>query len=513
MKSTLMYFVLPLLLIVYLAGCDTPKTTQKEPIKLWAHGIGSVNDDFAEDIAVDNEGNTYISGYFEGSVDFDPGPETSKLTSNGKEDIFLAKYDAAGNYIYAINMGGEALDYGYGVAVDDRGNAYITGSFRGTVDFDPGSGTAKLNSKYDSDDIFLAKYNAEGQYVYAVNVGGNSKDVGQDVAVDDSGNAYVTGYFKQSTFGQNAVDFDPGPGKAELTTNNESYDIFLAKYDAAGKYSYAINIGGESTDYGYSVAVDDRGNAYITGSFRGTADFDPGPGIVKLKSKGDTDIFLAKYNASGYYIYAVSMGGSDYDKGYSVAVDGSGHASVTGYFSANTNFVGTKLGIDFDPGKDTAMLRSNGDEDIFLAKYDAAGNYSYAINMGGDRNDRSYGLALDESGYAYITGYFSKPFAKNNMADFNPAAKGGNLGSSGKQDIFLAKYDQTGNYIYAMGLSSSNSEKGYGIAVEGNGNTYITGTFRDKVDFKPGRDTVNLISNGKRDIFLTRYPLFGNIAR
>ncbi len=454
----------------------------------WALQAGGTSYDYGYGIAVDGSGNSYVTGYFSGTVDFDPGAGTANLTSAGSGDIFIAKYDASGNYVWAGNMGGTFADYGYGIAVDGSGNSYVTGYFQGTADFDPGAGTANLTSA-GSRDIFIAKYDASGNYVWAGNMGGTSYDIGYGIAVDGSGNSYVTGYF------QGTADFDPGTGTANLSSAG-SIDIFIAKYDASGNYVWAGNMGGTSNEFGFGIAVDGSGNSYVTGYFEGTVDFDPGTGTANLSSAGNNDIFIAKYEASGNYAWAIQAGGTSNDIGYGIAVDGSGNSYVTGYFQGT---------VDFDPGTGTVNLSSAGGYDIFIAKYDASGNYAWAIQAGGTSDEFGFGIAVDGSGNSYVTGYFQ------GTADFDPGAGTANLTSAGNNDIFIAKYDASGNYVWAGNMGGTSADYGYGIAVDGSGNSYVTGYFQGTADFDPSANTYNLTSAGSSDIFVAKVKPDGSL--
>ncbi|MEJ7739818.1 MAG: SBBP repeat-containing protein [Chitinophagaceae bacterium] len=463
---------------------------------VWARKLGSypnvVLSDAGRSVVVDALGNTYIAGYFYGTVDFDPGTGAANLTSAGANDIFLAKYDASGNYIYAKAMGSFSADAAYGIAVDGSGSVYLTGSFAGTVDFDPGPGIGNLTSILGNEDIFLASYDASGNYVYAKALGGENYEQGSSIVADGSGNVYITGFFAGT------ADFDPGPGIANLVSVPGSFDIFVAKYAAGGNYVYARAIGGANLDNGNDVAVDGFGNAYITGFFDGTVDFDPSPGIANLTSAGMEDIFMAKYDALGNYVYAKAIGGNGMDLGSGIAVDGSGNAYVTGSFSATA---------DFDPGTATTTLTSAGRLDIFLARYDASGNYVYAKASGGKDNDYGNNVALDGSNNTYINGYFS------DTADFNPGPGIDSRISAGSFDIFIAKYDASGNYVSAKAIGGTNGDYGYGIAVDGSGNLHITGSFAETVDFNPGGNTPNSMitaSNGD-DIYFARYSQSGGL--
>jgi hypothetical protein len=459
---------------------------------VFAKSMGGVSYEQGTSIAIDGSGNAFITGGFLGTADFDPGAGTANLTSAGNGDIFIAKYDASGNYVYAKNMGGASDDYGNSIAIDASGNAFITGYFQETVDFDPGAGTANLTSA-GSYDIFIAKYDASGNYIYAKSLGGTSIDIGCAIAIDASGNAFITGLFFET------ADFDPGPGTANLMAGSGWNNAFIGKYNTSGNYIWAGAWGGYGNNYyhqsGTCVKTDISGNVYITGFFEGTVDFDPGAGTAYLTSAGGPDIFIAKYDASGNYIYAISMGGASLDQAGSMAIDGSGNVFITGFFMDTA---------DFDPGAGTAYLTSAGFNDIFIAKYDAAGNYVYAKSMGGTSRDEGISIDIDSSGNAYITGSFSE------TVDFDPGAGTANLTSAGGGDIFIAKYDAAGNYIYAKNMGGASDENVRSIDVDAIGNAYIVGSFQDTVDFDPGVGTANLVSAGSYDIFIAKYDAAGN---
>ncbi|MEJ7740457.1 MAG: SBBP repeat-containing protein [Chitinophagaceae bacterium] len=383
---------------------------------VWAKQIGG-NSAVGYSIAVDVTGNVYTTGDFNGIVDFDPGPGTYEL--NGIYDIFISKLDASGNFVWAINMGGTSGDIGNSIAVDSTGSVYTTGYFLGTADFDPGPGTAFLTASNNNSDVFVSKLDASGNFVWAINMGGTSGDIGNSIAVDSTGSVYTTGYFLGT------ADFDPGPGTAFLTASNNNSDVFVSKLDASGNFVWAKNIGGSAPDYAFSIAIDASSNVYTTGVFQGTADFDPGAGTFNLTSAGGPDIFISKLDVSGDFLWAKNMGGTSADFSYSIKIDASGNVYTTGYF------LGT---ADFDPGPGTVNL--TGSFDIFVSKLDASGNFVWAINMGGTSGDIGNSIAVDTSGYVYATGYFG------NTADFDPGPGIFNLTSDGI-DIFVVKLMQS----------------------------------------------------------------------
>ncbi|MFH1320411.1 MAG: SBBP repeat-containing protein [Bacteroidota bacterium] len=472
-----LYFILFILILI-------PAYSTGQAYK-WAKSIGSTSSDNSYSITTDAWGNIYITGYFYNTADFDPGTDTAYLTSVGMYDIFFAKYNSSGNYLWAKSIGSTGFDYGYCITTDPTGSGdiYITGKFNDSADFDPGAGTAILTSTGDKD-IFFAKYDSAGNYLWAKNIGSASSDNGHSITVDVSGNVYITGDF------YNTADFDPGAGTANLTPVG-MYDIFLAKYDSSGNYLWAKRLGSPDFDCGYSITTDESSNVLITGSFQGTVDFDPGPGTANLISAGYDDIFLAKYDPSGNYIWAKNIGSINNDYGFSITTDGSENVYVTGTFYDTA---------DFDPSAGIANLSSAGEEDIFFAKYNSSGSYLWAKRLGSKDNDGGYSITTDGSGNVYITGYLS------DTADFDPGPDTANLISAGYDDIFFAKYNSNGSYLWAKRLGSASYERSYSIIAGTSGSVYITGYFQGATDFDPGEGSAYLTGvGGSSDIFFAKY--------
>jgi len=193
----------------------------------WAKRIGGADDDEAHSVVVDALGNVYTTGYFQGTVDFDPGVGSSLLVSAGLYDIFISKLDASGNFVWAKRMGGLSSSSGSAITIDDWNNVYTIGYFRETVDFDPGIGVANLTSN-GIGDIFISKLDASGNFVWAKEMGGAIEDYGNSIAVDASGNIYTTGSFTDT------VDFDPGVGTTNFYSAGGWKDVFIQKLSQVG---------------------------------------------------------------------------------------------------------------------------------------------------------------------------------------------------------------------------------------------------------------------------------------
>lgn len=396
---------------------------------VWAKRIGGADNDDGLSIALDASGNVCATGVFRVTTDFDPGAGVFDLTSVGEADIFILKLDASGNFLWAKQMGGVNNDFGFSIALDALSNVYTTGSFSNTADFDPGLGTFNLTSTGNTDN-FVSKLDSSGNFLWAKQLGGTDDDDSYAIAVDATSNVYTVGTFYAT------ADFDPGVGTYNLTAEGQ-YDIFISKLDASGNFAWAKRIGGAVTDEGYSIAVDDSGNVYSTGSFGGTVDFDPGAGNYNLTALGNQDIFVSKLDASGNFLWAKQLAGADSTaggRGYSIALDASNNVYTTGYFTG---------AVDFDPAASTLNLTSAGEHDIFISKLDASGNYTWAINMGGADYETGRSLALDASGNVCSTGGFG------GTADFDPGIGIFNLTTGiGNGDIYISKIGNASTGIY-----------------------------------------------------------------
>jgi hypothetical protein len=282
-------------------------------------------------IAVDSSGNAYVTGRtFSTDYPVTPGALQTTHGGGGWTDVFVTKLNATGTaLVYSTYIGGIYDDVGYGIAVDGSGNAYVTGRTSSTnYPVTPGA-FQRTNGGYW--DVFVTKLNAAGTaLVYSTYIGGSDWDEGNAIAVDSSGNAYVTGR-------TSSPDYDVTPG-AFQTTKGGYWDVFVTKLNATGTtLVYSTYIGGSNNDEGYGIAVDGSGNAYVTG-WTGSTDYDVTPGAFQTTKEGYEDVFVTKLNATGTaLVYSTYIGGIYDDVGYGIAVDGSGNAYVTGSTSS-TNY-------------------------------------------------------------------------------------------------------------------------------------------------------------------------------
>jgi hypothetical protein len=289
--------------------------------------------------------------------------------------------------------GGNEDAYGYAVAMDAPGNVYTTGSFNGVVDLDPGAGVFDVSSaSYYEQDIFISKLDAGGNFVWGVRLGSGQNDFGYSIVVDAGGNVYVTGLVRSG------MDFDPGPGTHFITGAASADNIFVLKLDTNGNFVWGTILGSTAASgAGRGITLDGSGNVLITGSFAGTADFDPGASTFNMASLGSEDIFLSKLDANGNFLWAKSIGGTQGDRAYALAVDNSGNVVTTGWYRST---------VDFDPGAGVFQLTTlSVNAETFISKYDNNGNFIWAKSTSGSTGTPwSKSIDTDGAGNIIYTG-------------------------------------------------------------------------------------------------------------
>jgi hypothetical protein len=451
------------------------------PAYRWASRAGGTGHDYGTGIAVDSEGNTYLCGYFRGQARF----EDYALAGKGEADIFLAKYDRLGKLVWVRQAGGSADDFARAVTIDAEGNCYLTGSFQSpTVDF--GGESLKRNSDTE---IFVAKFDSSGKVLWVRQAGGTGGGSGNSITVASDGYVYVCGYFSgDTTF-------------SDLTLKNAGFnDIFVARYDTNGELDWVRQIGGAGDDAAAAVAVDAQGNCYITGGFEDDVRFSR---TITLSSAGLVDSFVAKLDNTGRTVWAQRAGGPNTDIGYGIALDPHGNVIVSGGFNGTESYASEmRLHAAFRSRKGTHTgmfngkgLRSVGGSDVFVSKYDQRSRLVWVRTFGGNKigaPEAGYGLAVDASGHAHVTGTFAGKVEFGNNTLF----------SMGIGDVFVAELDREGRVIWARqaGAMFSDPHAGHAIAVDRGGNSYIIGYFRGNVTFG---DHV-LKSLGETDIFVAK---------
>ncbi|MBC8257552.1 MAG: SBBP repeat-containing protein [SAR324 cluster bacterium] len=330
-------------------------------------------------------------------------------------------------------LGSISRDSGLGVTTDSSGNIYVTGETYGGLDGNTNSG---------SNDIFLVKYNSSGTKQWTEQLGSISRDYGQGVTTDSSGNIYVTGLTN---------------GGLDGNSNSGNTDIFLVKYNSSGTKQWTEQLGTVYNDHGEGVTTDSSGNIYVTGSTDG--------GLVDGNTNSsNSNTFIVKYNSSGIRQWTKQFG--SYSIGHGITTDSSGNIYVTGR---------TNRGLHGNTDL--------GSSDIFLVKYDSSGIRQWTKQLGTSSDEWGKDVTTDSSGNIYVTGFTSGGLHGNT--------------NSGSSDIFLVKYNSSGMRQWTKQLGTSSSDSGLGVTTDSSGNIYVTGTTEGGLDGNT--------DSGSSDIFLVKY--------
>ncbi len=461
----------------------TPTTPQ-----VFVAAFGGSGSDSATAVVVDSTGHIYTTGSFAGTVDFDPGVGVTSVTSNGGDDVFVSKFDTSGELVWVRTFGGTGADIGTSLALDSARNVYIGGGFRDTVDFDPGVGVVNLAATGSSQDGFVAKLTPLGALEWASHMGGSADDRVRSVAVNSSNQVHATGYF------QGTADFDPSAGSTTLTSAGSS-DVFVWKLDVSGQLMWAGRQGGASIDNAASLATDSVGDVYLVGQFMGTADFDPSGGVQNMTSSGVQDVFVSKLTAAGNLAWARQLGGSSAEVGGAIHIDAFNNVYTTGSFQGTA---------DFDPNAGVENLTSAGVQDAFLSKLTAAGNFVWARHLGGSAADLGSAIDTDSAHNVLVAGSFQ------NTVDFDPGVGTSSVTSHGGQDAFVWKLDSSGTFVWASTLGGADTDVGNAITVDATNNVYAAGSFQNAVDFDPSASVASLTSVGSSDVYMWKLNSLGS---
>lgn len=448
----------------------------------------------SNDVAIDAAGNAYVTGSISGSTEFlSPGSTTAAFTlqSLGLKDIFVAKYDENGAPVWGFSIGGIAAgpgldDEGLAIAVSPAGNVFVTGYFQGTADFDPGAGVAEVTSN-GFRDVFMASYTTDGELRWAQGFGGTADDRGQDVGIHNTTSVFFTGFFRETA----SLSSDPNGTNALTSTGDE--DGYLISMDPDAGLNWIYRYGNVSVDKGNRVAADEAGNVYMLGVFSREANFDPtGTADALASLNGSQDGVLASYTPTGAFRWAIPIGGAQLDGATGLAVDATGNTYLTGFFIGTVDFAPLNgpqeitstgrdqyiasytpegslswvhpLGTGFSQGSDIAInsngdlvvsgffagevfpnplstlrLVSNGEQDLLLASYDNNGIFRWASAIGGPFTEVPTGVAINQAGDTFLTGYFQ------DEVDFDPGAETLLLSSAGSFDGFVARFAPNGS--------------------------------------------------------------------
>lgn len=451
-----------ILTLILIAAC----TLAQAPDWQWATlaGDDGWGSDYGNAIDIDDNGNSYLTGSFCYTSTFG----SYSVVSNGSEDVFVAKLDASGNWLWVVQAGGIGGDEGRSIVLDDFGNIYITGWFKYTATF----GSYSLTANGGDRDIFVAKLDSTGNWLWAIQAGGIDGDIGRAITSDDVGNCYITGRYNElATF---------GPYTLTSTTNST---LFIVKIDSDGNWLWATQANGINNNDGRAIEIDDFGNVFVTGYYSGNIFF----GDYSLScNEYYSEIYVAKLNAEGQWMWATQAGGNGNDYPQGISIDDNFNCYVTGKFSDIAFFGDIALNCGSGVGYN-----------LFVAKLDADGNWLWASQTDAQYNNEAMEIAIDNEGNNYITGNF---FGTTSFGNFTITYSGGYY-----DDIFVAKIDADGSWLWATKAGGDHIDNGIGIEIDNIGNSYVTGSFRGVATF----GSYIIYGSQDHDIFVAK---LGNVV-
>jgi len=464
----------------WMDGCETAGYVKH----IWSRNFGGRGDDISTSISTDKLDNVYIGGYFGSeSINFGGG-EITHAGESGSQALFLAKFDSNGGYMWSKGFGGFGVDTLSSIKIDNQDNLYITGHFESPyINF--GGGDLKNQSdKMDSrdwfcDDIFLAKFDSNGNYIWSKKFGGSKYDRSNSVAVDSGGNVFITGESNSSY-----IDF--GGGAISNCATDFCTGAFLAKFDSNGNHIWSkIYKGQHESEYVWSksMSVDSIGNVYICGFTDALVNF----GCGNISNNGMHDIFIAKFDRNGVCQWSKSFGGNKEDRCRVIVTDKAGFVYIAGSFESYTMNIG-----DFSLRNVSEGCPDNCSGEIFIAKLDSNGNPIWAKAFDGGEITS---LTTDNQNNLVATGGFG---SKGINFDGNELKNSGYFGA----DIFIAVFDNGGNHKWSMSFGGENCDESNSVSVDNSNNILITGYYISSNLNLGGC----LISNaGGKDIFIAKY--------
>ena len=457
---------------------------------LWATNAGGTSEDSGRGISTLSDGSSVVTGYFSGTAVFGAGESNeTTLVAAGSSDIFIARYNADGTLAWAKRAGGTGSDYGVGISSISDGSSVVTGYFSDTAVFGAGEPNETTLVSAGVDDLYIARYNADGTLAWAKRAGGTGSDYGVGISSISDGSSVVTGYFSDT-----AVFGAGEPNETTLVSAGVD-DLYIARYNADGTLAWAKRAGGTGSDSGGGISIFSDGSSVVTGRFQDAAVFGAGePNETTLVSGGwgATGICIARYNADGTLAWAKRAGGTGWNSGGGISSLSDGSSVVTGVF------YGTAVFGAGEPRETTLVAV---ERDIFIARYNADGTLAWAKSAGGAGSDYGVGISSISDGSSIVTGYFT------DTAVFGAGEpRETTLVSAGGDDICIARYNADGTLAWAKRAGGTGSDYGGGISIFSDGSSVVTGSFQDTAVFGAGEpNETMLVSAGWGDIFVAKY--------
>lgn len=455
----------------------------------WSKSYGSSTYDTYSSFTLDIEGYIYVTGSFQNTVDFDPGPDFYPITSYDENDIYILKLNPSGDFLWVKTYESSGSDTGMGIEIDLEGNILITGFFENSIGFDPEGIVWHHSNGYE--DLFVLKLDSEGEYLWSKSFGGAFPDFGHDILTDSMGNVYTCGNFRAN------VDFNPGDESyfiySATTDNNHAY---IHKLDADGNFIWVKSNGtlSDNNSYGKKMVLDSQNSLYMVGNFSGTGDFDPSDDIYTITSAGNYDGFVQKFNESGDFVWVKSIGSSSHDNCYTIGIDGDDNLYLGGSFRET---------IDFNPGVGIYNVSSMAYSDIYVLKLDTLGAFIWAKTFEGMSSEFLRDLDVQDNGTTVLTGTFIDE--EGFEMDFDPGPRELYLTNNGWDEVFLIGLDNNGDFLWGKVVGGEGQDSGTEVMSDTLGNIIVIGSFNETADLDPNLDGEALhTSNGINDRFILK---------
>jgi uncharacterized delta-60 repeat protein len=392
---------------------------------VWAKNVGGLKRDKGIGITTLSDDSTVVTGRFDESSTFGEGePNETVLVSHGSRDIFIARYFPDGTLAWAKRAGGSGTDYGFGITALSDTSTVVTGCFRVSATFGEGEANETVLVTNGGYDIFLARYNPDGTLEWAKRAGGyKDREGGSGITTLSDNSVVITGNFNSTaTFGEGE------PNETILVANGYWHEIFIARYNPDGTLAWAKRESGTGNCSGTGITTLSDDSTVVTGRFRGTMTFGEGePNETVLVTDGGYDIFIARYNPDGSLAWAKSAGSYYGDHGISLTTLSDNSFAVTGYFNISATFG------EGEPNE--TVLVSEGDRDLFVARYNPDGTLDWVIRAGGINVDEGFGIASLSDNSLVVTGRY-RDIATFGQDELNQTV----LTSAGSYDIYIARF-------------------------------------------------------------------------
>ncbi len=390
---------------------------------------------------------------------------------------------------WVLNFGSVVGDQATAITEDQTGDIITVGIIDDSVNFS-WRGTNYILLPWRGN-CFISKQNVNGQLIWIRHIGGSGSMHVRDVATDAQDNFYITGSFSDT------VDFNPSSNNFDLISTDPQGDIFVAKYDNWGNLIWAKSIGGSGNDYASSIVVDQDSTVFIAGGYVGVVDFDPGVAIRQITGNAVQDAFLLKLDHAGNFMSVYPFGGAGVDFCTDLELDNQGNLMVSGNFESQ---------VDFNPTNSTDTLSSSGSSDAFILKVDRNLSFGWVKKIGGTMLDAILALEIDDNGKIYLVGSFE------GNCDFDPGIGVRRL-TAGNTDGFVLQLSSAGNYNWVNKIGGSRDDQVVDIAIDHQHNVYVTGYFRDTVDFDPDTSiSFNLVAQGNYDHYISQLDTSGALS-